>query len=910
MRALRGLLARVAGALRGRRRDAEFDEEIRAHLAMLTEEHERRGLSPEAARQAARREFGGVTQITEAYREQRGLPFVDTLAQDVRYALRIWRRAPGFNLVVILVLALGIGANSAMFTVVNALLFRPLPGRAADLVGVYSHDPAKLDSYRSFSYPNYVDIRDRADIFDGVLAHTFALVGVAEGELTRRRFVEVVSSSFFSTIGIQLAAGRPFTADEERPGSGSPVAIVSYGQWKDAGLNPAFVGSTVRINSRDFTIVGVAPRGFTGTTALISPDMWLPLGMFDVVVNDIFKNDGGKLSARGNGSLNVAAVLKPGISPAAANARLEVLSAQLEAAYPAENRGQLLTVSRLSRVNISTEPGSDTGPAVLSAVLMPLSGAVLLIACLNVTNMFLARGASRKKEIAIRIAVGGGRRRIIRQLLTESILLALAGAALGLLIGSWTMQLLMASLMPILPMPLSLDPRPDVNVLLATTAFAVLSTIVFGLAPALKLSRPDVVVDLKDSGADVRRAERWFGMRAWLVIGQVAISLTLMIAGGLFARGAILASSGDPGYRYERLLLASIDPSLAGATEARGRAVVQAAIERLRALPGVEAVGATSQIPFGEFHEGRSVARFGSADEGQAHGATYTVITADYFKALGLPILRGRDFTHVEESSASAARSAIIDEPLARALFGNENPVGQQVMLPPRDGDKPVDNLPRQVVGVVPGIRDDLFQRDPEAHLYVPAGVRYRATAHIHVRRAANGPTDGQVLDLVRRELSAVDPRLPIVQLTTMSGFHQRGLLLWVIRAASRTLTAFGAVALLLAAIGIYGVMSYLASRRTHEFGVRLALGATRRDILWLVLREGIRTTGVGLVIGFPLALALAMVLRSAIYGISPWDPAVILVAPVVLIAAAMLATYLPARRATRATAMDALRAE
>jgi hypothetical protein len=285
-------------------------------------------------------------------------------------------------------------------------------------------------------------------------------------------------------------------------------------------------------------------------------------------------------------------------------------------------------------------------------------------------------------------------------------------------------------------------------------------------------------------------------------------------------------------------------------------------------------------------------------------------VSADYFKALGLPILRGRDFSAAEESSASAAHVAIIDEPLARSLFVGDNPVGQQIVLPHREGDARSDNAPMQIVGVVPGVRDDLFQREPVAHLYVPAGIRYRAAVHIHVRRAANGPDDAQAIDMIRRELNAVDPRLPVVELTTMSGFHQRGLLLWVIRAAGRTLTAFGAVALMLAAIGVYGVMSYLASRRTHEFGVRLALGATRRDILWLVFREGIRTTSVGLLIGFPLALVLAMLLRSAIYGISPWDPVVVLVAPAVLVAAAALATYVPARRATRTTAMDALRAE
>jgi predicted permease len=913
------MLTRIVGAFAGRRRDAELNEELRAHIEMLADEHQRRGLSREAARAAALREFGGVTQITEAYREQRGLPFVDTLAQDVRYALRMWRRAPGFNVVVILVLALGIGANSAMFSVVNVMLFRPLPGHAAELVGVYSHDPSRPNSYRAFSFPNYADVRDHADVFDGVLAHTFALVGVAQGDVTRRTFVEVVSANFFSAIGVRLASGRTFTAAEERPGANLPVAIVGYQRWKDAGLSPAFLGSTVRINSRDFTIVGVAPPGFTGTTALLAPDMWLPLGVFDGVVNDIFRTGAGTLAERATPALNVAGRLKAGVSLAAANARLEVLGAQLARAYPAENRGQVLSASRLSRVNISTSPSDDTGPAVLSAVLMPLSGAVLLIACLNVTNMFLARGTFRKKEIAIRIAVGGGRRRIIRQLLTESVLLAAVGGAVALLFSTGAMRVLVASLTPVLSMSVQFDPSPDANVLAATMAFAMLSTIVFGLAPALKLSRPDVVSDLKDTGTDRRRSERRFGVRAWLVIGQVAISLTLMIAGGLFARGAIAASAGHPAYSYDRLLLVSIDPSLAGFDEARARTLVQSVLARIRTLPAVEAAGTASQVPFGQFHEGHAVLRAGQADGRDARDATYTAVSAEYFKSLGLPVLRGRDFNAVEESSASVPRVAVVDEPLARALFGADNPIGQQIVLPRREGDTPAYGLgasatvvdaPLQIVGLVPGIRDDLFQREPVPHLYVPSGIRYRATTHIHVRRSPNGSSDAQLLDLIRRELNAVDSRLPIVELTTMSGFHERGLLLWVIRAAGRTLTAFGALALLLAAVGVYGVMSYLASRRTHEFGVRLALGATRGEILWLVFRAGVRTTSVGLAIGFPLALALAMLLRSAIYGISPWDPAVMLGAPAVLVAAAALATYLPARRATRVTPLDALRAE
>jgi len=915
--ALRVLVSRVAALFNRWRLEGDFDEEVRAHLDLLEEEHRRHGLSPEDARHAARRDFGGVGQVKETWRDQRGWPFLDTLAQDLRYALRMMRRAPGFTAVVIAVLAIGIGANSAMFTLVNALLFRPLQGRADDLVGVYSHDPTKPDSYRSISYPEYIDIRDRGDLFDGLMAHMPAVVGMPADDVTRRAFIDLVSSNFFTTAGVSLAAGRTFTAAEERPGADLPVTVVGYRRWKDAGLDPAFIGSTLRVNARDFTIVGVAPEGFTGTTALFAPELWLPLGMFDSVVSGMFRTDAGGLAERSSHSLILAGRLKPGVDLEAANARLEVLSKQLEAAYPVENRDQVLTVSPLSRVGISTSPVDDTGPSVLGAFLMPMSGAVLLIACLNIANMFLARGTARKKEIAIRLALGGGRRRIVRQLLTEGFTLSLAGAAGGLLVGYWTTRLLTASLVSVLPMAISIevDPRPDANVLMATMAFAALATLIFGLAPALRISKPDVVADLKEQGGDTRARGRRLGMRAWLVIGQIAVSLMLMTAGGLFARGAMQAGRADPGFRYDGLLLVGVDPSLAGYDETRGRESLRATLDRLRGLAGVEVVGISSQVPFGDFYEGRQVERpAGSSPSDGPRSAAYTIIGSDYFGALGLPILRGRDFTRAEEASASGPPVAIIDEPLARGLFPNGDPVGEMIRFAPRDGggERPqADTEPMRIVGVVPGLRDKLFDRGPAPHVYVPAGTNYRASMNLHVRVARTGATaEASMLGAIRREIQASDSRIPIVDLTTMRDFHDRGIVLWAIRAAGRLLTSFGALALLLAAVGVYGVKSYLVSRRTREIGIRMALGATRRDVLWLVLRQGAMLTAVGLAIGFPLAVLLGQALGRLLFDVSPLDPVVFTLAPAILAFAAALASYLPARRATRITPLDALRSE
>jgi predicted permease len=839
-----------------------------------------------------------------------------TVISDLRYGLRAFLKTPGFSLVAVLVLALGIGANTAMFTLVNALLFRPLAGRADELVGLFSHDRTKPDSYRAFSYANYVDIREKNTVFDGLMAHTFAMVGVPSGDTTRRSFVEMVSSNYFATLDVPLAAGREFNAAEERPGANIPVVIVSYERWRDAGFNSDFVGRSVKINARDFTVVGVAPRGFTGTMAIVAPELWLPLGTFDTVVNDIFKNRGGGLGDRANHALILAGRLKDGTAIESAAPVLDTLAHQMAAAFPAENKDQALTVHRLPRMSTSTQPQTDGPLAAVTALLMGLSAVVLLIACLNIANMLLARATARRREIAVRLALGGRPSRIVRQLLTESLTLAVAGAAVGLVLSFWAMKLLAATLVPLLPLSLEFTPRPDVAVLTITMAFAVLSTLTFGLGPAVKLSRVDVVSDLKNADSLARRAGRlgWFGARNLLVVGQISLSLALLVTGGLFARGAMNAAAADPGFKYERILLASMDPSLAGFDEVRTRAAYRGILERVRNLPGIDAAAMTSIVPFGDFQEGRPVERVGGSGSDKAGGRSpsYMIVGTDYFKALGLSMLRGREFTVAEEESSEAPRVAIINEPLARQLFPNEDPLGQMIRITRHENEPAgVDFEPMQVVGIAPGLRQTLFDQMPTPHLYVPYGNHFRSGMHLHVRVAGAGPgAEASALSTLRTELRSVNDRVPVLELTSMQGFHDRSLGLWGVRMGGRLLTVFGGLALLLAVVGVYGVKSYVVSQRTREIGIRMALGARSSSVRWLVLRDGVWLTACGLAIGLPIAALIGRALSGLLYEVSPLDPLVFAVAPALLALASVAACYLPARRATRIVPLAALRNE
>jgi predicted permease len=853
--------------------------------------------------------------------------------QDLRLSLRLLVKHPGFSATAILVLALGIAANAAVFTLVNTLMFKPLVGsaRPGQVVGIYSHDHTRPNSYRGFSYPAYTDVRDNAKSFSAVTAFNLSFAGIGEADATRRTFAAVVSRNYFQTLGVDLLAGRTFSEDEEKPGSRAAVAVVSYPYFKRQGGELSLIGKTVKVNSRPFTIVGVAPRGFTGTSALVSPEVWLPLGANELVENDFMRDDDARppLGDRRNQALMLFGRLKPGVTVNAADAALKSVSARLEEAYPAENKNQRLTAHTLSRVSITTNPqdGDELGPVF--GTLMAMAVIVLIVACLNLANMMLARGTSRRKEIAMRLALGGGRTRIVRQLLTEGLLLSLLGGTFGLLLGYWGVNVLVATLLPLSPVPLDINVTPDGRVFVATLLFCVLSTIAFGLGPAWRLSRTNVVPELKEQvGEDRRGRLRWFSGRNVLVAVQIALSLGLLTTAGLFTRGAMRAGQADPGYSYQGQLVASVDTSLAGYDETQGRQVYRRVLDQVRATPGVQAASFSSTVAFGGFTEGKTVQKAGTppgpGKGGRQQGVSvvYYVVGGEYFSTLGLKV-RGREFTPAEEQDPGAPRVAIIDEPLARQLFGNENPVGQQVQLPGRDETAPASgngivvndtSAERQlleVVGVAPGLRHDLFDKAPVAHIYVPFGRQFRSGMNLHVRAASTAPgAEGALLQAVRRQLRAADDRLPVLGLQTMEHFRDTSLFFWIVKAGAGLFAVFGVVAAFLAVVGLYAVKAYVVARRTREIGIRMALGSSPRNVLWLVLKEGLVLTGVGLVVGLWIAVGIGFAVGSMLYEVSPFDPVVFAVAPLLLAAAALAACYLPALRATRIQPTVALRTE
>jgi putative ABC transport system permease protein len=823
--------------------------------------------------------------------------------QDLRHSVRLLRRTPGFTSVAVLVLALGIGANTAVFSLVNALVLQHRQGRIDALVAVFSRERSKPDHYRDFSYPAYLEMRERADIFDSLMAHTFSTVGITEGDATKQTFASIVSANYFSTLGVRLAAGRAFTAEEERPGSLSRVAIASYAVWRRTGFDPAFVGRTVRASGADYTVVGVAPRGFAGTMTLVSPEWWFPLGSFDSVVNEMFKQRATGLMDRGHYAVNLAGALRQGVSREAAERALDALGKRMDAEHPVTDKDQTFVLAGLPRMGVSSKPEDESPTRAVGALLMFMSGLVLVVACLNLANLLLARGAGRRREIAIRQALGSGRRRIVQQLLTEGLMLSLTGAAAGLLVGWWATTALSAWLGSVLPLGIEVVVEPSSRLILAAAAFAAFSTICFALGPAWSLSRPTVAGDLKGELAPASRVSRRFGTGSLLVVGQVAVSLALVAAGGLFMRAAINAAGIDPGFTLDHHLVVSMDPSLAGYDAARTRSVYRNALERVRALPGVERASVGSIVPFGEFREGRSV-RLKLGDDGL--GAEFLIVGSDYFETLGLHLLRGRDFTRAEEEPGSAAKVAVIDRPLARRIFGDADPLGRQMLVQPREGEA---SEAFTVVGIVTEMKHDLFDVEPKPHLFVPTGAVFRGFMTLHVRTAAGAP-DAAMLATVRGELLNLDRRVPILSARTMQTQRYRSLTEWSVRAAAMLFSTFGALALLLATIGVYGLKAYDVSRRTREIGIRMALGATAFDVKRLLVREGIRTTAIGLVIGLAMAAGIGKLASGLLYQVSPVDPIVLTMAAVMLAAVAVLASYLPARRATRIVPLEALRSE
>ncbi len=828
---------------------------------------------------------------------------------DLKISLRHLARTPGFTGAAVLVLALGIGLNAAMFSLCHLMAFAGRPFRAPhELVQLYSRQADTPDSYRVFSHAAFREIASRRDLFIDVLAHQLALVGVREGGDARRTFAAVVSANYFDVLGVPLR-GRSFTADEDRPGSDTPVVVASHALWKRSGYDPRLLGGTLRVNERDFTVVGIAPEGFTGTMAVFGPELFFPLGLFDSLTNDFDGRQARTLARPDAYNLFLVGRLRPGATVDSAGPALALAADAVRRALPVEYEGQQFQVAPLPRIGTGTSPSHEEALSTLSLVLVGMTGAVLTIVCLNLASMLLARGQARRREFAIRLALGGRRSRIVRQLLIEGLVLAVAGGALGIVAGGLAMDALMASLTSRVPIALAMDAVSPPTLLAAAAAFSVVATLLFALGPALRHSRADVMDDIKlQSALDAPPRHRRFRPRHPLVALQVGLSLGLLIAAGLFVRMARQAAAVDLGLRADDTVLAEVDASLSGYDEVRGLDAYVRIEERLRVLPGVQSAAAGVTVPFGAIQLGREVRRAGDAADAPLFRARWNAVGAQYFDAMGVRVLRGRSFSDLEAQRAGAPPVAVIDEVLARQLWPGAEPLGRSIELAAENSGAPASG-PLEVVGVVPLVRDDFFSQSPGGAVYVPLAQGYRANVHFHVRPAP-GADVAALRDAVRRELGQVSPGLPLFRLTTFGAHLASSLEHWGVRLTAGLFTAMGGMATLVALVGIYGALSYAVSRRTREIGVRMALGATPARVRVMVLAEGLRVAAAGVALGGVIGLGLGRVLDGVFVEVVAFDPPTFGAAAGAVLAACLVAALLPARRATAVDPSVALRAD
>jgi predicted permease len=931
--------------LRKRAVEQALDEELESSLDTLTEERMKEGYSRSAARRQALMELGGVEQVKQEVRAVRAGRLLEDIAKDLRFAFRTLAKSPGFTAVAVLTLALGIGANTAIFTVVHDWLFSPRPyPDEAQVVQVYTQDTKHPSNFRAFSYPTYADIREQSAtkaLFSGVLAHNMAVVSIGEGETSRRTFVDVISSNYFRTLEVPLAQGRGFLPEEEKPGSAVPVVIASYAYWQKTGFDPQLVGKTTRINERPFTVVGITPKHFSGTMMMFGPELYFPLGDYDLLTNGSSAEVKRSLERRDVYALLLVGRLKPGVTAATAGAALLTVAANLERALPVEQKDQTFLVRPLPRLVTGPGAADPSGLTVLGLMLCALAAIVLVVACLNLAGVLLARGLARRKEIAIRLALGGGRSRIIRQLLTEGLVVSLAGGAGGFLIGLFASQLGAASLSAQMPVTPVLRGGTDPAVIVATLGFCALATLFFALGPALKLTRPDLITDLKEqAGEDSAPRRHWWLPRNLLVVAQVALSLGLITAAGLFIRGALKAGSVETGFKADSTILIEADASLGGHDPARTLQLYRAVCDRLAALPGVQAASIASTVPYGLYTMNRPVRRAGvklapdahptTAADGLAYNVRWSGIGADYFATMGLPLLRGREFTKIEAEIPGAPPVAIVDEVLAKKLWPEGEALGQRIewaestapTVPGGAGSGIMgasDNIARraqdppsiEIVGIVPPTRWEMFQSQVGGQIYVPYAQDYRGSAFFQVRTSPRDiGADAALFSLLRREVRSAAPGVPVFNVKTFRQQFNDNAQLWFVRSAAAIVSLFGSLALVLAVVGVYGVVAYGVARRTREIGIRTALGAEPGTVLRMILREGLTMTLGGAALGFLFALGIGRVFSGMLYQVSPMDPAAFTLAPVMLMATALLACWFPARRAAKLDPLVALRNE
>ena len=883
----RMFMQRLAALFRRRGLEADLDAELRSHLEMAVELNLRKGMSAEDARREALRSFGGVEQTKELYRDQRGLPMIETTLQDLRFGFRMLRRSPGFSALAILCLTLGIGANAAVFSWIEGILFRPYPAvthqeRLLALGGTERGEARGTP----ISWPDFLDLQRSCTLFDAFFVTKIMGTTLSIGDRAEVTTGSIVSANYFDAIGVHPILGRGFEPGEDSGRNAHPVTVISYQLWKGRFKgDPQIIGKTQRLNGVLHTIAGVTPEGFYGTFVGWAMQFWVPASM-----EETFEAGGYKLEDRGARWIEAYVRLKPGVTLAQAQQEISAVAQRLEADYPATNRGRGIKLWPLWQT-----PFNNAGTLLPTLeIMLAVVVFVLLIACANVGNLLLVRSFARRHEMTVRLAIGAGRGRLLKQLFTEGLILSAFGAAGGILVAYWCRHALVLLFPARRGVAMHLPGEIDWRVLALSAGVCLIATLLLGLVPAMQTGKIDLAGALKAESAGVvgGRGRAW--IRSGLVVMQVSLSFVLLVGMGLLLQSLQKIRTTSPGFSTHGVLETVVPLVSAGYDAPRAQSFQDELLERVKALPGVEsaAFGRMTPLSYGSFSSAPIAVDGYQAPPEEQPIVQYNEVGPDYFATMGIPLVSGREFTRADDEKAALV--AVVNETMAGKYWRGKNPIGERVQVKGRW---------MQVVGVARDSKYQSVRETPKPFFYVPLRQNFSRGADLFIRTPLNAETMATAL---AREVHTLDPGLALYEVITLQ--EQLGRSTSPQMVAVTLVAVLGGLALLLAAIGLYGVMSYAVSQSTRELGLRMALGAHASDLLRLVMSRGLALTAGGVLLGTAAALALTRLLGNMLYRVSPRDPLAFGSAFAVMMIVSLAACFLPAWRAARTDPARALR--
>ncbi|PYU08722.1 MAG: permease [Acidobacteria bacterium] len=880
-------IRRLAALFRRRGLEADLDAELRSHLEMAVELNLHKGMSAEDARREALRSFGGVEQTKELYRDQRGLPMIETALQDLRFGFRMLRRSPGFSALAVLCLTLGIGANAAVFSWIEGILFRPYPAvthqeRLLALGGTERGEARGTP----ISWPDFVDLQRSCTLFDAFFVTKIMGTTLSIGDRAEVTTGSIVSANYFDAIGVHPILGRGFEPGEDTGRNAHPVTVISYQLWKGRFKgDPQIIGKTQRLNGVLHTIAGVTPEGFYGTFVGWAMQFWVPASM-----EETFEAGGYKLEDRGARWIEAYVRLKPGVTLAQAQQEISAVAQRLEADYPATNRGRGIKLWPLWQT-----PFNNAGTLLPTLeIMLAVVVFVLLIACANVGNLLLVRSFARRHEMTVRLAIGAGRGRLLKQLFTEGLILSAFGAAGGILVAYWCRHALVLLFPARRGVAMHLPGEIDWRVLALSAGVCLIATLLLGLVPAMQTGKIDLAGALKAESAGVvgGRGRAW--IRSGLVVMQVSLSFVLLVGMGLLLQSLQKIRTTSPGFSTHGVLETVVPLVSAGYDAPRAQSFQDELLERVKALPGVEsaAFGRMTPLSYGSFSSAPIAVDGYQAPPEEQPIVQYNEVGPDYFATMGIPLVSGREFTRADDEKAALV--AVVNETMAGKYWRGKNPIGERVQVKGRW---------MQVVGVAKDSKYQSVRETPKPFFYVPLRQNFSRGADLFIRTPLNAETMATAL---AREVHTLDPGLALYEVITLQEQLDRSTSPQLV--AVTLVGVLGGLALLLAAIGLYGVMSYAVSQSTRELGLRMALGAHASDLLRLVMSRGLALTAGGVLLGTAAALALTRLLGNMLYRVSPRDPLAFGSAFAVMMIVSLAACFLPAWRAARTDPARALR--